>query len=1496
MVEPISAFLGTTILGALVSYAVSASLDATVVAQLRGLLGDNRKARAFDAALKAAADKFRVQHPELAEQLFDEAFLKDPTVLADLAKLLTTTGKITADAIADAVWRSTDAVPDEVVRAADDFLRAMRSAIDAQEVLAPDYDRRCLAETHETVAIIAEDLRRLWEEVRPAEDAGTMGPVEAPVKEQAIRDAFGSASRLLLRWPQETGRRWIERPQLASLKDIILDKPHSVSIVLGPPGCGKSALLARLGKELCEQDVALLALKVDEMPREVGSAATMAHWLETPAPVDKCVQQLAGDHLVVLLIDQLDAVGELIDVHTSRLNTLLALVNRLLAIPNVHIVLSCRRFDFEYDVRFNKLEAEAITLGDLSWDKVEPMLRDRGLDPSSWSEAARKVLCTPQHLRLFVDHLAGTEEAPAFDSYHSMLEAVFSLRFKGLDRQSLVDTLGKVAMEIAGSEELWQPRARFDSDYAGIDQLVGLGFLRLSTDGKRVTFEHQTIFDFVRARAFVQKEHLLADYVQSKQGSLFVRPILWSALHYLRSADPAMYRQQLKQLWETPDLRLHVRLLLISFLGRQPEPADHEEALLLPAIDNPRLQEKVLLAISGSPGWFQRVKARLPELMAAKNEIAGQAGWVLQRAINFDRDEVLDLVEKHWLPDEDRDGLVFDALRGLERWDDRATRIVESLVQRLQFRSVWVEIIAEKASESCPECAARIVRGALQGELESAKAAEPVQPTEPPEDASEEDKIAYHMEVHRGRYERYEKLLDHHTDWHRLDEWSIQHPSKFLEYLWPWFLEVISYLAEEPNEYVEDYGDCHGLCLNLDPAPERGEKYTIPAAIQAAVRAFSEETPAEFLAFVQRQQTSDMKPVHILLAQGLEKIASTHSEHCLDYLLGDPRRLALGPYSHKHRDSCALIVALYPCLDEAGRGRVDAAILGFQHYKKDRADWDAKTRLDRLRWNRARQLRLLRAVRPELMSEATRRRYEELERALPYIRDKDMEMTGFRAVGSPMSADQMAKAQDEEVLRLFDELTDETTWDHPKSWERGGSIQASRSFEDLAKKHPDRALGLIEKLEPGKHERPVGYAIRGLAEENALRPEELRSLVHSLDERGFASEDFRQDAARCLRAVAFRMKGLPDATCQMLERWLNPWTPPDEPSPENSEKDEERSVLWGMGSAVVSPWGNYPLLDAISTGYLCREPTAANSWLTTLERHLGTSEDPKVWQSLAIELKYLGNAEQARAATFLSTLFERFPNTLQSRQGAILLTFVRWWLPKPIMWDALTQLIEGSWQPGPRAAGELLLLCHALDRDDQDYERLVEDVITGNECDLITTPDQLHDLRLGIAATAANIWKTAELRERASQVLSRLLLVEEDGLPREIMDVFRVTNPLPEDEYTRQLLAHMPHHLACLEHASPFLIDRLKELLSNSAFVEVVCDAAEAVVAVGARKIGDFRTRWAGDGKDLVEIAITLQRFETTRERGLTLFERLMSFERLYIPKLLQEIDRRMED
>jgi adenylylsulfate kinase-like enzyme len=208
-----------------------------------------------------------------------------------------------------------------------------------------------------------------------------------------VRHTLRSASAALLAWPTDLGNgEWLPRPELDAVVSRVRNAPHSTTLLLGGPGSGKSAFLAKLGQNLSGDGISVLAIKADLLPEDVRDAASLAAHLAPPVPAGECVRRMAELGKTVVLVDQLDAVAALVDLRTARLNTLLNLVRELDEIPNVHVVCSCREFERRRDSRLLALDAEVVELSLPDWESISPVLQRRGVDPGHWPESFRNLL------------------------------------------------------------------------------------------------------------------------------------------------------------------------------------------------------------------------------------------------------------------------------------------------------------------------------------------------------------------------------------------------------------------------------------------------------------------------------------------------------------------------------------------------------------------------------------------------------------------------------------------------------------------------------------------------------------------------------------------------------------------------------------------------------------------------------------------------------------------------------------------------------------------------------------------------------------------------------------------------------------------------------------------------------------------------------------------------------------------------------------------------
>ena len=80
------------------------------------------------------------------------------------------------------------------------------------------------------------------------------------------------------------------RPELQQIADLVATERSSATVLLGLPGSGKSALLARLGKSLQERGLAVLAIKADRLPNTLDTPLKLAEALDLPVTPDSRVR------------------------------------------------------------------------------------------------------------------------------------------------------------------------------------------------------------------------------------------------------------------------------------------------------------------------------------------------------------------------------------------------------------------------------------------------------------------------------------------------------------------------------------------------------------------------------------------------------------------------------------------------------------------------------------------------------------------------------------------------------------------------------------------------------------------------------------------------------------------------------------------------------------------------------------------------------------------------------------------------------------------------------------------------------------------------------------------------------------------------------------------------------------------------------------------------------------------------------------------------------
>lgn len=1297
-----------------------------------------------------------------------------------------------------------------------------------------------------------------------------------------LKKEFLAASSVLLNYQSTLPNgQQIERPEFSKLLQRIEESEHSTTLVLGSPGSGKSSLLSALVQHLKEQGVSLLAVKSDTLGTNVSTAEDLQKVLSLSLDVRDGIAALAEKEKVVVLIDQLDAISELLDLKSGRLNVLLNLIHNLSGQKNVHIIASSREFEYRHDVRLNSIDAEKVDLELPSWEKISPILEQAGYEVNNMGDILKELLRTPIHLKLFLDV---AKPDVVFRSLHVLLEELWEQRVLAphvpQDSHLLLTDLAKRMSE---EESLWLPLACADGHQEARRFLEQNDILVRGQDGLTIGFRHQTYYDFTLTRAFAGGRASLAEYVYKRQGGLFVRPTFLNCLHYLRIASPTEYHKQL-QIFFNKGLRTHLFSLLLEFLGSQKDPDDIEASFVLPLLKSEPEGPKVLSAVAGSPGWFSRLYRYegLAIWLNKRVEYASHCVPLLASAASFAGVDVIALIKKYWLSDPAYDALTLRVLLELKDWNSDPVLLAEKLVKR---SDLWTAgMVIEKTAEIDPELAPRILRARLDGKLSRA-----IQEIEVKNEAaaeSQEDE-QYSMSFHK-KNDPLEKLLENRLDFINFELMAEEAPKSFLQWIWPWFLDVISRLSLPEHDFVLEYRSDTATFLGR---LEREHEENIATGLLAAIKKLANNDIQAFLQFFDNNAGSDLLSVHCLLAQGLVEVSASQPQKVLEYLLGDPRRLSLGDFDDRHAYTKQLIAGVFPYLEQVDRLRLEEAVLSYNQYKKVLPEWDAEGRRSRLVWNRQHRLRLLRAFPEDYLSLKIQKIKAEEERTFPELRDYDSKILGG-FIGPRINANKMAKASDDELINLFNQLPDETKWDNPKrrfedTSHGGGSVQQSREFTELAKNDPQRAVRIIRCLEPGRHESYAGAGIEGLAE-SEFPLAEVISLVEDLDRKGFTSEEFREGAASALEKLAGRENGLPDGILSLLEKWLAEHPEPYWPDKNGTQKDkkEERkdSILFGIGGLFFLPHGRGTILRAIIAGYLDRQPPDYINWARIIKSRLRKEQHPDVWVLTMMHMPVLFNGDLEEATQLYDAVIQTCSQVLE-KQFAVysIARVIRWCQPVEIVREWLEKIITYPSEFNHQAYGEMLFLYHWYYQDSWSSERILEFLSKGDD----------ENVLLGLAFAASHLWPELEDKTMAKEILCLLTSYNDKSIQHAVADVFRCNreNLQLNADMKEVIQAVCSNRLVLLEAATE-LVDLLIDYTGiEPEFVSKVC--RELIRFVGP-DIGNISTSLALLAEPLTNIALTLHRHPDYRDIGLQMFEELISLNIRETRSALDILDRRL--
>jgi hypothetical protein len=1248
----------------------------------------------------------------------------------------------------------------------------------------------------------------------------------------------------------------LPRPELEALVNTINSNESSATVVLGERGSGKSALLGKLDEQLRAAGSAVLSIKADMLDPSVTDVAELDRVLRLPLGFTASIQLIAAARPVVVIVDQLDALADVLDRKTERLNLLLNVIRSVSGLPNVHLVVSSRPFEYHHDVRLRSMSAKSLELELPAWTDVAPILEKHSYDADSVSEQVRQLLRNPWTLNTFL-RLHPT--LIDFDSLFSILEELWDstvgARIAPAGTRELVIRLVET---MTAEEVLWVPRALADEYVEARDYLQHHDIITTSESHRRIGFRHQSFFEFARVRQFASES--LADYVRRSSGGLAIRPVVLAGLAYLRGTLPPKYERELRTLWDAP-LRAHLRALLVDFIATQTEPLSAEIGIVTEMLRDDRQGPRALTAIAPYASWFpilERSSALSRWLRRPPEEAKRVIGLLVSHGAGSP-DDVLEVIEREWLPNPEYDNLVFIVIFNMEARSERALRVLLRIVPRSPLKGIYD--LAQQALDTNVMFSAQLLRAELDRRISDLLAT---------------GKSGY--ELSRA----IERLLDDEEHTTVFADLATTSPEAHLMWLFPFVVQAITETADERERHFRQYRQGRVRILPFDIQP-------LDALVDATIGALdqlSASDPQKALAVVEPHLGSEVVEVHALTIFVLSAVAATQPSIALDYLVRDPRHLAVGSTEMAHYFSRRLIESVVPHLDETQRARLETAILAYDYYIAPDDILDEELRAEKPRWNREHRLFLLQSFPDELLSPAARSTKRALQSEFPRADETIFGRVTGGTVEALHDLDALAAMENDDIVEVFNDLTDDTEWDHPRRWSTdegriiGGTVQQSRVLAELAEKEPERCYELARQFRPGDQERPAGAVITGLAK-TTFDPVRQIELILDLARKGFGSDDFVTEAAYALEKLAGRLHGLPDDVISLLRTWLEQVPAPSpEHERETADTPSDHALIFGLGGMFIYPLGRGPLIDAIASGYLDREPPDVREWIDVIRERLDKEKHSRVWV-MTIQRFFEILKDYPKVATeLLSSIFQRYPDVLR----------------EPFTWRIISQWMHafepteaflgwldilGSFKDphAQQAMGELLYVYAAV--HPQARDRVLAHLRNENE---------RHIVR-GLAYAAAHFWDDVPSRTLGAEVLTREIEIWPEDAARTLRDL-RIEDL---DDLTQRVYRAAAANENVLLAIFPDIGEEIEPRTIEEP--EFVADIARAVVnAPTAHVERTFGPIHRGNVPEVMtSIALTLHRMPEPRfaDLGLELFEKLLDANLREARDALEVLDRK---
>lgn len=1231
-----------------------------------------------------------------------------------------------------------------------------------------------------------------------------------------------------------TGRRTliggsvIPRTQSQEILRSIIDasEPRDF-VIVGTAGTGKTACIIEVAEVLRNRQIPVLILRVDRL--QVSANGTP--WYkqlgleESPALVLGAAAQEHAEQVAVLVIDQLDALSttsgrnpEIMD----DIGTLLEEIRVVRERKNLHIIVACRKFDWENDhhLRTYFPTNANVEIGEFSEEDVERTLRDGGYAPKALQPYQLKLLRLPQNLFLFLDSGFTVCSSPIFSTTKELLDRYWETKRNSAKKRSessvdyWIDVISLLSSEMTKTQRLSVAKEKLDQfeSYAKVMTSEGV----LSFDGKQYGFGHESFFDYCFARTFCAGNEPLVGFLTGTEQHLFRRAQVRQVLVYLRDADYARYCQELQALLDSPDIRVHLKDLALASVASVPDPKEGEWNVLQPylnrqleslktgALNQDKLSLLVWQRIFTAESWFPFVHARnvIPDWLNSESpELVNTAVSYLRLHQRKFSEEVAVLLEPYvgkgevW-----RQRFVF-----VMRWAEHT--------HSRKFFELFLRVIDDGTLDNARDAIAS--NGTFWTMLHGVDERSPQWGAEVVEHWLRRRQVIVSTDQGKEGRPNWRSLFNNDSFAGKCFQKIAENASPaFVQHVLPVILDIAEAARRPGNGNPPFRDDVWPLLFAGDPI---GPDAWCLEAMRSALVALAYRTPDCLAEVVDDLRSRETYTSNYLLLSLYAADPMLYANEATELICGEPWRLHCGFSDSPFWVSRQLITAIFPYCSQENQQCVETLILGFV------PDFERSTMGQSPHGGAC--YALLSAISSEMRSRVAQARFVELERKFGAPSGPPRGIRIY-TVRSPISEETGSRMSDEQWLAAISKYDSE---DRPGNWEepdKGGASQLAVMLKSKVCQEPERFAHLALRFPCDVNPVYLRRLLDGLKDSNV-------SMELRIDVCRKAYAESREACGREIADVLGASKELlPTDAIEMLQ-WLATEHP--DPSRESWGEQAFNGKAYYGGDIFTAGMNTTRGRAALAICDLTqRDPAYTECFGETLDR-LISDTSLSVRACAASILIPVAQADESRSLSLFNQLVQTDVRLLGTHYVS---DFIAASLPR--CFDSVLPVIERmlrSERPEISQVGSQLGSLARLHGNNVD--ELIAEALAGSSRQ-----------RLGVAKVAANNIALPDCTAWCMEQLSVLFCDNDTDVREEAASCFRQLEGKPLDDYG-DFICRFCDTPAFESDSFPLLY-----LLEHSTFrlPGIACIVCQKFLSRFSDEAKDISTSRAGDAHSVVNL------------------------------------------